>query len=791
MTPWTVTTKEYDPASLAAHNTVYTISNGYWALKGMLLEERGEAMPTTIVNGVFDLCDMFSTLPPSNEERKYLEPEYFDKGGPSPSVANLPDPLHVRLFIDGCEVSFSQGKISGFSRKLNLRDAVYSYGYTVTDTEGRRTRIEMARFCDAVNIHRAWLRYAVTPLNYSAKIKLVSGIDGTVVSNVLKNRQFDVKHLESNGQGHCYMSVLTRDRTITVDQAIHNTVSVLAGKSRPSLFSKQGLLEVLPGSRKRIPGRELIREDKCISEHITVKLTEGDTLLLEKAMIISTSEDTRHSATTRIEDELSGAKSTGFAGAFRAHYACWNEFWNRCDVRIDGDVQAQNYLRFCLYHLIAAAPRHTHTLGVPVKLLTGEYYQGTTFYDTDTYIIPFYTFTQPAWARNFLGWRSRGLRHGRQIAANLGFKGAKFAWQSGPYGEECLGQWWRFIHSNIHINADVVYALMQYCDATDDKKFLVDTGLELLIETARFYVSRAHYSKKDDQYHLHGVSGPDEGHCTSTDNFYTNYLAKYNLLTAADVVETVRELHPRKYKVIADKLDFKPAECRRWRSTAEKLCFLLDESSGIYEQYDGFYSLLPTGDDFFARRRDRKEWFAPVRPYQAIHQPDVLMAMILFRHEFSVKVFKANQDFYYPKTMNFSSMSYALNAIACTETGDMQEAHKNFIITTGMDVDQQLTGRMDTAAGIHGTACGGAWMAAVFGFGGVQLVDGCLHIAPRLPRKWKTVSFTLMLKGEEFDVTITKKCVTVKGGNKADVEIPACIRGQDSILVSGKMVRVQ
>jgi trehalose/maltose hydrolase-like predicted phosphorylase len=757
----------------------------------MLLEERGDTMPTTIVNGVFDLCDMFSTLPPSKEEQKYLEPDYFAEAGPSPSVANLPNPLHVRVFVDGSELSFSRGIVTGFTRKLNLRDASYSYRYTITGKEGRRTRIDMVRFCDAVNIHRAYVRYAVTPLNYSGRISLASGIDGSLVSNVVKDRQFDVTAVSSSGPGTCSMTALTRDRHISIYEDLHNTISVMPAPACRLLFTAKGLTVAAPGKSSRGIAREMICEDKVVSEHISANVQKGQAFFLEKVMVVSTTEDKRHAAVIDREQELACAVKDGFAGAYVYHRDCWKGFWRRCDVGIDGDQQAQQYLRFCLYHLVAAAPRHTRRLGVPVKLLTGEYYQGTTFYDTDTYIVPFYTFTQPAWARNCLEWRFAGLRHGRRIAAELGYKGAKLAWQAGPYGEECLGKWWRFVHSNIHINADVVYALMQYYDTSGDETFMLNRGVELLIESARFYASRTRYSRKNDCYQLQGVSGPDEGHCTSTDNFYTNYLVKQNLLIAADIVESVRDQYPRKYETLAAKLDFKPAECRQWRRIAEKIRFLYDPETHIYEQYDGFYALLPVGDDFFARRRDRKEWFAPVRPYQAIHQPDVIMAMLLYRHHFSPDVFRANQAYYYPRTMNFSSMSYSLNAIACAETGDMNEAYKNFIITAGMDIDQQLTGRMDTAAGIHGTSCGGAWMAAVFGFGGVQFIDGCLHITPRLPRKWKSLSCMLVLKNEEFSITVTRKNVTVKGGNCTDVEIPACILGQDVIIQSGSKICVR
>lgn len=201
-------------------------------------------------------------------------------------------------------------------------------------------------------------------------------------------------------------------------------------------------------------------------------------------------------------------------------------------------------MRFCLHHLLAAAPRFSDKLSVPVKLLTGEHYQGNTFHDTDLYIVPFYIFTQPELARTCLNFRHEGLRPGREIARSLGYQGAKFAWQAGPYGEECLGRWWRFTHTNVHINAAVVYPLMQYLWATGDERYLRERGVDLLVETVRFYAARVVHDAERDRYDMHEVAGPDEGHCESTNNFYTNYLAIRNLRWAADAVRRLARDDP-------------------------------------------------------------------------------------------------------------------------------------------------------------------------------------------------------------------------------------------------------
>lgn len=753
-------------AARAAHNSIFTISNGYWALNGMLLEDRSEIKPTTIINGVYDLCNSFLQLPPSKEKRYYLDEEYFDEGGPTPAVANLPSPLHVRVFVGDEELCLQRGHISQFRQTLDLRTGLYSYRFIHTDSAGRRTRVEQERFCDMSQLHYAYLRYRVTPLNYRGVIRLVSGIDGTVTSNVVGDHQFDVCATRVSAAGLCRLDAVTRARRISISLGVVQRVTCGA-------------------RRTALPPAAALCGAAQVEEHYCAQRAAGQPLVLEKILFAASSEDKRNHAYVPIRALEETARATAFDAALRAQRAVWKELWRRADVRISGDDRAQRYLRFCLFHLIAAAPRHTDTLSVPVKLLTGEYYQGNTFYDTDTYIVPFYTYTQPAWARNCLHWRYLGLRHGRKIARALGFPGAKLAWQAGPYGEECLGRWWHFTHSNIHINADVAYAMLQYVEVSGDEAFMWRYGVEFLIESARFYAARAVYDGRDQCYHYHDCAGPDEGHCTSTDNFYTNYLAQQTLRAAAAWAARMAQTQPAQFARLAARLKLRDEERARWQDVAEKLAFLFNPQTKVFEQFDGFYQLEDISDDFFARRRDRKEWFAPVRPYQAIHQPDVIMAMILYRPHFADDVVRANHAFYYPRTMNFSSMSFGLHAIICADLGDLREAYKNFIISAGMDLDEELTGRRDTRYGLHGTACGGAWMAAVFGFGGVRMNEGVLHINPRLPRGWKALRFALVVRGVELQVCITPRRIDVRAGRQAQLNLPLVLAGTRMTLRGG------
>lgn len=714
---WIVSTQALDAPTRAQFSSVCTISNGYLGLKGVIHEDRTTAKPTTIINGVYDLCDMFSTLPASNEERVYLHPEHFAGATPSPAVANLPNPLYIRLFIEGEEVSFARGEITSFTQSFDTRTARHMYQYVYTDARKKKTRVEVEQFAHITEIHRAYMRYRLTPLNYSGTLIVLSGIDGDVVSNVTHERQCTVTEMHAQDD-ILALDARTHDRGIRVKMRTHTVIT-----PRPD-------------------AAQCFREDKAIVTRAIVSLKENTTVTLDKTMVMACDNDENNGLAISPDDDIRTAVHGGYDMAYASHVAGWDDIWQHADITIEGDETAQLWLRFCLCHCSAAAPRYA-PLSVPVKLLTGDYYQGNTFYDTDLYIIPLYTFTHPAWTKSFLQWRLKGHENACKIAKNLGYPGAKFAWQSGPEGEECLGKWWRFTHSNIHINADIVYATCQYVAATGDKAFLEKEMTPMILDFARFYAARARHDAATDTYHYDGVSGPDEGHCTSTDNYYTNYLVRFTLRVAAALPD-------------ADK-----ADAQQWCEIADKIAFLYDEQTRVYEQFDGFYALEDISDDFFARRRDRKEWFAPVRPYQAIHQPDVEMAMTMFRDEFDDETVHANHAYYYPRTMNFSSMSFAINAITCADAGDLKGAYDNFMITAGSDIDATLTGRGDTAHGLHGTAMGGAWMALVFGLAGVTWRDNFLTITPRVPAHWTGVRFTLVLHGTPIHIAIDKKTITV------------------------------
>jgi trehalose/maltose hydrolase-like predicted phosphorylase len=764
---WRVVNTSPDVHTLGQWNSICTISNGYLGLKGNVAEQRDGHCPVTLIHGLFDELDMFSQVRASGQERPYLDPRYFDTAGKSPAVANLPDPLFARLFVGEREVSLGRGEVVGFTQALDLTTGVYRYSYEYRDGAGHTTRIEMERFAALRHAHRVFMRYTVTPLDHTANIRIHSGIAGRIHSNTTGERQFAVTELWVWPPERCRLTAHTPARGHDV---------------------RLGVVNLL---RSGVPASEMAgvgEHDAVYTRYVFASPEQGAAISLDRCVALVSSEDIRHGVIADLEAELDAAGAQGFDAALEEQRAAWAQLWERCDVQIDGDDPAQLGLRFCLHHLLAAGPRFSDRLSVPVKLLSGEYYQGCTFYDTDLHIVPFYTFTLPELARTCLNFRYEGLRPAREVARQLGYDGAKLAWQAGPRGEECLGNWWRSTHANIHINADGAYAVVQYVRATGDERFLAERGIDLLVETARLYSARAVHDAARDRYDLRDVTGPDEGHCETANNFYTNSLAARSLKWAAEWLAHLASNDPTGHAAAARRLALKTDEPERWRHVAERLTLLFDAQTGLYEQCAGFFQLKPLPPAVLEARRDR---LVSVAPYQALNQPDVLLAMALFRDEFDPAVRRANWDFYKDKSLNLSSMSFATNAIMAADVGELDEAYKHFIITTGLDLDEALTGRRDTYAGLHGTAAGGAWLAAVCGFGGVCFSQRGLRINPNLPPKWNRLGFKLALRGLVVAVAIDRDDVvlTVEKGRRADV--PIRVAGQALTLTGGRTYTVR
>jgi kojibiose phosphorylase len=466
------------------------------------------------------------------------------------------------------------------------------------------------------------------------------------------------------------------------------------------------------------------------------------------------------------EDRLADAVATGASNLLRAHRQRWADLWRDCDIRIEGDDVAQQAVRYNLFQLLIAAPHHSDRVSIPAKTLSGFGYRGHVFWDTDIFIVPFFTFTRPELARNLLLYRYHTLAGAREKAREGGYEGAMFAWESAGTGQETTPRWGTTASGELvriwcgdiehHISADIAYAVVQYWQVTGDDDFMRDYGAEILLDTAVFWGSRAEYNPEEERYEINDVIGPDEYHEHVNNNIFTNRMVRWHLDTAREVLAWLRERYPAKAKDLAGRLDLSEARLAHWEDVSRRITILYDRTTGLMEQFDGFFNLEEL--DWQAlepRTRSVPDLIGlgRIQHVQAIKQADVLMLIHLLsqipfkgRNEYDDQTLRVNWDYYEPRTDHTygSSLGPAIHAILACELGYPDKAYEHFMRAALVDLKDL---RKNTRDGIHAASAGGVWQAVVMGFAGMRLGPDGPAFKPRLPEGWRRLRFTLRYRG--------------------------------------------
>jgi kojibiose phosphorylase len=460
----------------------------------------------------------------------------------------------------------------------------------------------------------------------------------------------------------------------------------------------------------------------------------------------------------------------GLTGTLAAHARAWAERWEVSDVVVRGDDEAQEALRFAVYHLNSAANPDDDRVSIGARALTGEAYLGHVFWDTEIFLLPFYTLTWPAAARAMLMYRVHTLPAARSKAERLGFRGALYAWESADSGEEmtppfAIGPNGRIIPIRCgteehHISADVAYAVWQYWQATGDDDFLLDGGAEIILETARFWASRATL-ERDGRYHIRGVIGPDEYHEGVDDNAYTNVLAQWNLERGLEVQSLLEARWPERSAALRERLRIDSDSLTAWRDTACRMAIEVDPQSGVVEQFSGFFKLDPVDLRAYATRTapmDVVLGLERTRRSQVIKQADVVMLLALLWDRYSPAQRIANYGYYEPRCSHGSSLSPAIHALVAARLGDVGTAERHFHQAASIDLDDAMG---NAAGGVHIASLGGLWQAVVFGFAGLALCPDGIRLDPHLPSTWHTLRFRLRWRKRRVRVTLRRKPLTV------------------------------
>ena len=472
----------------------------------------------------------------------------------------------------------------------------------------------------------------------------------------------------------------------------------------------------------------------------------------------------------RATTSLRRARRHGLSQLIRDHFNVWNRRWEASGVEVDGDAAAQTALRFAVYHMVSAANPENEHVSIGARGLTGEAYLGHVFWDTEIFLIPFYTLTWPEAAHALLLYRYHTLPAAREKAARLGYRGALYAWESTDTGEEATPRWGVGSDGRVvpilsgsqehHISGDVAYAVWQYWQVTGDVRFLLDAGAEIILETARFWASRA-MLEDDGRYHIRGVIGPDEYHESVDDNAYTNGLAVRNLNRGVTVAAYLRARWSDRWAQLSRKLNLSESEVTTWHDVAARMAQRIDPQSGLIEQFAGFFNLEDVDLRAYASRTTPMDvLLGPerTRRSQVIKQADVLMLLALFPEEYDRQVQLTNFGYYEPRCGQGSSLSPSIHALLAARLGDGDLAERYFRQGASIDLDDT---RGDTGLGVHMGALGGLWQATVFGFGGLTLGANGLRLAPRLPPSWERLAFRIRWRKRQLSFEVDRKLARI------------------------------
>lgn len=489
----------------------------------------------------------------------------------------------------------------------------------------------------------------------------------------------------------------------------------------------------------------------------------GEPVCLTRFVAVARGDKTDDQPEVAVRSGLTRATAIGWRAALSAHEAAWAARWSDNDITVAGDMAAAQALRFAVYHLNCAANPDDEHVSIGARALTGDSYLGHVFWDTEIYLLPFYTLTWPEAARALLLYRFHTLPGARAKAAAAGWRGAMYAWESADTGEETTpdrvmtqdGKLVDVLSGKLeqHITADVAYAVWQYWQATGDEGFLRAAGAEILLDTARFWASRASL-EADGVSHIRDVIGPDEYHEHIDDNAYTNVMARWNIRRGIEVAEWLRAHAGQRWTDLSARLQLDAAELASWHRVADTLVTGFDPSTGRFEQFAGYFSLEDIDLAAYADRTmpmDLVLGRARAQRSQVVKQADVVALLALQAEPFPEAVRRANFAYYAPRCSHGSSLSRAMHAIAAARLGDPALALTYFHDSTALDLSDATAG---AAGGVHIAALGGLWQVAVFGFAGLAFGPDGLSFDPLLPDSWQQLSFAVQWHGRKIRIAI-------------------------------------
>jgi alpha,alpha-trehalose phosphorylase len=714
--PWAVAEPSLRLDLLGQTETIFALSNGHIGLRGNLDEGEPHATPGTYLNGFFE------SLPLPYAEGGYGYPEQGQ------SLINVTNGKLLRLLVDDEPFDVRYGTLARHERVLDLRDGVLRRQVEWVSPTGKVVRIRSTRLVSFVQRAVAAIRYEVEAVGRPVRIVVQS----TLVANE------PVPEQSSDPRA----AAALRAPLVGEYHGDHDLQAALGHRTRASgLRLAAGLDHVVEGPDGTVTASE--SEPDLARITVSTELAPGQTLTVVKLMAYGwSSQRSMPALRDQVDAALSSARRTGWDGLLAGQRAYLDNVWSRGDVEVEGDPELQQALRFALFQVVQAAAR-AEQRGIPAKGLTGRGYDGHTFWDMDTYLLPVLTYSAPGAVRDILCWRHSTLPLAQARAHELRLKGAAFPWRT-IRGEECSG-YWPAGTAAFHINADIADAVRRYVVVTGDVDFERGPGIEMLVETARLWRSLGHHDAARC-FRIDGVTGPDEYTALVDNNVFTNLMAARNLRAAADAAS--------RYPDRAAELGIAEREIGAWREAADNMVVPFDQELGVTAQSEGFTRYRRWA--FEATHADDYPLLLHYPYYllyssQVVKQADLVLALYLCGDRFTLEQKQRDFVYYEAITVRDSSLSASIQAVVAAEVGHLDLAYEYLRETALVDLHDR-TG--NTADGLHLAALAGALIATVAGFGGLRDHSEPLAFAPRLPSSLTRLSFRLMYRGRHLRVDI-------------------------------------
>jgi maltose phosphorylase len=761
---WLIIEEGFNPELNREAESIFSLGNGYMGQRANFEEKyTGDSLKGSYVAGVY--------YPDKTRVGWWKNgyPEYFAK------VLNSPNWIGIDLSVDEVPVDLAKIPLKSFRRVLNMKEGYLERIFTVCPSKGNLVKITSKRFLSMSEPDLGLLRYTVKPENFKGEAEFNVYIDADVRNadtNYGEKFWKDVNHFAGTGEGVLTAKTLKTDFHVCFGMrfTLHrNGKKILIS---PVIIDKQGY----------------------IANKFKVPFNPGDELVITKFVSVQSSLNVeKYDLVDTVDKRTDYALKTGFTRLFENHKKEWSKLWTTSDVVIEGDIAAQQGIRFNIFHLYQTYTGKDERLNIGPKGFTGEKYGGSTYWDTEAFALPFYLKTAPGnVARNLLLYRYKHLQKSIENATKLGFRdGAALYPMVTMNGEECHNEW-EITFEEIHRNGAIAFAIYNYVRHTGDKSYLAEYGLEVLIGISRFWSQRATFSENIGKYVILGVTGPNEYENNVNNNWYTNTIAVWTLSYTIKNLLHLKKENQQAFKRVVSKSALKfSEETGKWGQIIKNMHFPFDETKLVFLQQDGFLDKEIRPASMLSKRErpinQHWSWDRILRSCY-IKQADVLHGLYLLDDQYDTETIRRNFDFYEPITVHESSLSACIHSIVASRIGNINKAYELYLRTARLDLDDY---NREVSDGLHITSMAGTWLAIVEGFGGMRIRDERASLKPMIPEKWKSYLFHTRFREILFEVKVTNKLVELT--NLSDKTLPLIlfeknydVKGSDILTVKIK-----